>query len=399
MPVDLSVSQSIISAYAQGKQEALQKEKLAREKEQQDIENKLRTEAAAEQTRQFNEQFRQAGEQFRASQALQSAQFNLTKALAIPEFQRLAEQSGSVPGFEKTPQQASSSAPVFDKTTGAAVSLDTTPIQQTSNTFKGTIPGLEDISFTARTPEEAAAQEAERQRTLMQPKVEADLQSELLKLQGQAQIESAKQQFEATQRAADRTSRESIADKNVRARIEAARISGSMGKETAFLANEVQRFKTSDVVKRYNDMKEFNDYAQNVGANGIGDYGLIATYAKITDPESVVRDGERNAVEKAATSLRQNFKAKIGRINEVVPFLDDNARALLKKEIKDRFTSTEKGYEKFRSETLKTLTNLNIENPEKYIPDYSGKTQEVTNGGNPVIKFEDLKGGKVGASK
>lgn len=378
MPIDLGVSQSIIGAYSQGRQEALQRQKLKLDTEQQAIENKQKADAAAEQTRQFNERLKSDQAQLEASHQLQQAQFNLSKALALPQFQKLAEESGNVAGFTPGPSQQGGDY----------------------RTFTGTAPGLEGTSFTAANPDVALKREVERKRALLGPefeKLDQQQQFELNKLDQQEQLRLARESeladaqraFEDSKLERQLANAREIAKINVAGRLEAAKVSGKAGRETTMLNTESNRFNNNKIVEQYANTQRLKKQVEGAGANAIGDYGLLVAYAKATDPESIVKDGERTAVEKAATTISQNLKVKIGRVNKLVPFLSPEGRTQIKAELGNLFDSSEENYNNFRSETIKRLKNQGIEDPEKYLVDFTlgeKKTEGAAGTGGYVIK-------------
>ncbi len=171
MPVDLSIPNSIIGAYAQGRQEALQRLKNVQEQQQQAIENEQKQKAADEQRRQFEASLKQAHELESQKIALDKAHLDISKTIALAGFQHQAEETGvAPPGFmgsapQGTPGYAQP-LPQLDPSTGQ-------PMSQTFYGVPGSIFGGQ--NFQARTQAQATADEISKLKAVTGVKTEGDI--------------------------------------------------------------------------------------------------------------------------------------------------------------------------------------------------------------------------------
>src|SRR6266705_4588155 len=149
MPVDLGVGNSIIQAYNAGRQEFLERQKNQQTLAQQAIENRQRQETIDAQMSQFKENQQREKEQFQAQHELAKSSFNLQQVMALPEFQKLAETTGQIPGATQSPYITQEGS-----------------VDPTRQSFQ--LPqALGGFNINARTPEEVIRQEVSRQYGLL----------------------------------------------------------------------------------------------------------------------------------------------------------------------------------------------------------------------------------------
>lgn len=164
MAVDLTPSQSLIGAYAQGRAELETELKRRQDTKQQAKDNEFRQAQLDEQKRQHEEQMKQRDKEFDVSNKLQTATHELSKYIAGIQFQKQAEDTNQAPpGFE-VDQQASPSS-MYEVTPGV-FEPNTTPYV---NKDLG-------IKFNARSSAHTASDIAESERIAQQPKIDAERQ-------------------------------------------------------------------------------------------------------------------------------------------------------------------------------------------------------------------------------
>jgi len=145
MAVDLSIPNSIIGAYAQGRAEALERVKNAQQQQQLVTENQQRQQQIDQQQKQFEATLKQHDAETKAHLDLLRAAHQLDIVKTLPELKKLAESTGNVPGFTQTGMTPQNMPPGY---------LDTG-----QRTFIGNPAlGLGDVSFDALSPEASAAQ-------------------------------------------------------------------------------------------------------------------------------------------------------------------------------------------------------------------------------------------------
>jgi hypothetical protein len=144
-------------------------------------------------------------------------------------------------------------------------------------------------------------------------------------------------------------------------RIELAKLGASMRPQPApgTLPPNVQRridgkskaFESLPVVKRTQTAAEAVAFANSLDPNTknpADDQGIIYAFAKAMDPDSVVREGEYNTVQKYAQSWAQTFGFNASRVFSNTAFLTPEARANMKATIQAKFKAGEQQYKAVR---------------------------------------------------
>lgn len=375
MPVNLDFANSIISAYAQGRQEALQREQLKKQQEQQKIENEQKEAQFKEQQHQFKEEQKRISDQFKANQEMQKADFNLRQTMALPAFLELAEKTGNIPGARKED---------FITEQGE--------IDPTRSSF--VLPeALGGFNISAAIPNVAARREAERQRILMEPEVQAKRLIQGDELTAKAIIEGTKLNEESVQNMLDRESRERIAETRRRATIEAARLRGVNDRTINQAMSLEKDFSGRPIVKTFNNTKLGVDYANSYDfktSTGADDLGLIIAHAKVSDPDTGVKEGEVERVRTYAQNLADSLDFKLGRISGSSKFLSEAASNAIKKDLQRRYNASKKAYDNFKNEAAKKFKNIG-QDIDDWVPDYTKGYESLSGAGNKVIPFEELK--------
>jgi len=115
----------------------------------------------------------------------------------------------------------------------------------------------------------------------------------------------------------------------------------------------IKGFDAQPVVKRTQIMAEAVSFADGMDINTKNpsdDQALIYAFAKIMDPESVVREGEYATVQKYAQSWSESFGFDVKRIFSNSPFLTPQARQNMKTTIRAKFGAAKGQYDNLRNE-------------------------------------------------
>ena len=153
MPIDLSVGNSINAAYAQGRKESFERQQRLDELAQKQKEEEDKAAMLAEQQRQFNEKQAQDQKQFQVEHALRQNLFNLQQTTAAQDFSKFTEQTGN-PAQGFSPDLAGSPTDTVEIAPGTFVPRATL--------YKND----QGVSYTARSPQVAAHQQAQVEDTL-----------------------------------------------------------------------------------------------------------------------------------------------------------------------------------------------------------------------------------------
>lgn len=115
----------------------------------------------------------------------------------------------------------------------------------------------------------------------------------------------------------------------------------------------VKGFDAQPIVKRTQVMSEGVNFAQSLKddtTNPADDQALIYAFAKVMDPDSVVREGEYATVQKYAQSWADRFGFDVKRIFSNSQFLTPQARQNMKATLLTKFGVEQKAYNNLRSE-------------------------------------------------
>jgi hypothetical protein len=150
------------------------------------------------------------------------------------------------------------------------------------------------------------------------------------------------------------------------------------------------QFDAEPVVKEYNTIATSIDAVRNAGVTPTDDIQRIYAFAKVMDPNSVVREGEYKTVQDYATSLMQRAGIKAKRVFDNSGFLTDEARGFLLKTLENRFSSTEKSYNNIYKEYGRRIDKVTGRNDgTDYITNYS----EGYNNNDDPLGINDSKAG------
>ncbi len=162
-------------------------------------------------------------------------------------------------------------------------------------------------------------------------------------------------------------------------------------KETANLKNETSgltpgqtqstinqiagSFDNEPIVKSYNKVAEgkaFVDSIPNDTQNPVDQQGVIYAFAKAMDPDSVVREGEYNTIQKYAQSWAQTFGFNAQRIFSNTPFLSPQAIANMKATINAKYNASKTNYDNVYNEYQRRVQEIQSGNVVNPITNYSG---------------------------
>jgi hypothetical protein len=171
-----------------------------------------------------------------------------------------------------------------------------------------------------------------------------------------------------------------INEQIARLRLEAAQ----SAKQTTGLAPRIQTqvsakqrgWESQAIVKRTQTMAEAVNFVNGLSpttSNPADDQALIYAFAKVMDPESVVREGEYATVQKYAQSWADTFGFDVTRVFSNSPFLTAQARKQLKDTITSRFTAAKGQYENLRRSYATQINRLTGgQDGADYLTDYEG---------------------------
>lgn len=150
------------------------------------------------------------------------------------------------------------------------------------------------------------------------------------------------------------------------------------------IASKVQtiasQFGNETAVKSYQVSAEAIDAVQNAGTSPTDDIQRIYAFAKVMDPNSVVREGEYKTVQDYSTALLQRTGLKAKRVFTNSGFLTQEARNFLLETLQNRLKSSEKSYDNIYSEYINRINKStgSVDGAE-YLIDYKKPFEELTN--------------------
>lgn len=115
----------------------------------------------------------------------------------------------------------------------------------------------------------------------------------------------------------------------------------------------VKGFDSQPIVKKIAIMSEavaFADALDPNTNNSADDQALIYNFAKMMDPESVVRESEYQTIQRYSQSLASTYGFDAKRVLSNTPFLTPQSRKQLKDTIRARFNASKGQYENLRNE-------------------------------------------------
>lgn len=147
-------------------------------------------------------------------------------------------------------------------------------------------------------------------------------------------------------------------------------------------------FDSEPIVKAYNTVNEGYQTIKNIGVNTnspADDIAFIYAFAKIMDPNSVVREGEYNTIQQYAQTWADNFGFKAKRVFSNTNFLTPDAKQKMLNALAPKIKTIENQYNNLYSEYQRQINDA-----------YGGSPRQLTNyaGGNTGGNTQSQEGGK-----
>lgn len=142
-------------------------------------------------------------------------------------------------------------------------------------------------------------------------------------------------------------------------------------------------FDNEQIVKNYNTANEGYNAIKSIGVDTkspADDIAFIYAFAKIMDPNSVVREGEYNTIQKYAQTWADNFGFTAQRIFSNTNFLSADAKQKMLNALSPRINSVKSQYENLRKEYQRQVDDA-----------YQGKPRQITEYKVPTSGGEDLR--------
>lgn len=123
----------------------------------------------------------------------------------------------------------------------------------------------------------------------------------------------------------------------------------------------VNRFDGHPAVENFQTVQEGKNFVDSLDVNTknpADDQALIYAFAKVMDPNSVVREGEYATVQKYAQSWADSYGFDIARIFSNTQFLTPEARQNMKDTVGTRYSSSKQSYDQVRNATISTIDSI-----------------------------------------
>lgn len=148
-------------------------------------------------------------------------------------------------------------------------------------------------------------------------------------------------------------------------------------------------FDNEPLVKNYNVVQEGYQTLSNIGTdttNAADDIAFIYGFAKIMDPNSVVREGEYNTIQKYAQSWASTFGFNAKRIYSNTNFLSKDAKDKMLQVMSTKYGTATNQYNNLRSEYQRQMDDARAGTP-RTITDYAGgfSSANQSQGGSGIV--------------
>ena len=114
-------------------------------------------------------------------------------------------------------------------------------------------------------------------------------------------------------------------------------------------------FDNEPIVKEFNTISANVNFIKTAGSSPTDDIGRIYAFAKVMDPNSVVREGEYKTVQDYSQALLHNYGLKAKRVFDNAGFLTPEARTFLKDTLQRRLNTSEQQYKQVQSQYQKRI--------------------------------------------
>lgn len=117
-------------------------------------------------------------------------------------------------------------------------------------------------------------------------------------------------------------------------------------------------FDNEPITKEYNTIAAQLQALKSAGTSPTDDIQRIYAFAKVMDPNSVVREGEYNTVQQYSQALLTQYGLKAKRVFDNSGFLTPEARTFLQNTLQNRFNQTETQYNNLRNSYQQRIQNV-----------------------------------------
>ncbi len=138
-------------------------------------------------------------------------------------------------------------------------------------------------------------------------------------------------------------------------------------------------FDNEPIVKEYNTVKTTLDALKNAGTSPTDDIQRIYAFAKILDPNSVVREGEYKTVQDYSTALLQRFGINIARAFDARGFLTADARQAMQTTLNNILAAKQGAYGNLQSQYQRQIDDA-YAGKNRTITDYTGAGSSSSGG-------------------
>ncbi len=143
------------------------------------------------------------------------------------------------------------------------------------------------------------------------------------------------------------------------------------------------QFDNEPIVKEYNTIAGQIDFVKGAKTTPTDDISRVYVFAKVMDPNSVVREGEYKTVQDYSTALLQRFGLNAKRVFVNDGFLTDEARRFMQDTLQRRLETSSKQYQNVYTEYARRIDKLTGNADGKdYITNY-GNAFSATPGSTP----------------
>lgn len=138
--------------------------------------------------------------------------------------------------------------------------------------------------------------------------------------------------------------------------------------------SKVTKFSSEPVVTNFSTIQEGYNLSKslsNTTTNPVDDQSLIYAYAKVMDPNSVVKEGEYATVKKYSQSWTDAYGKSVNQAINGTGFLTEKARENIKKGIESKYKSTMKSYDNIYNQYSEGINKITGgKNGEDFLIDY-----------------------------
>lgn len=131
-------------------------------------------------------------------------------------------------------------------------------------------------------------------------------------------------------------------------------------------------FDNEPIVKEYNTIKRNIDTFNNLGSSATDDIQRVYTFAKVADPNSAVKEGEYNSIEKYAQAVMQRVGLNVSRVFNATGILTPEARTAMQKTLQTSLDASQRAYSQVSSEYQRQVNDA-----------YAGNPRQITNYSTP----------------